>query len=167
MIVYLVTNNVNGKQYVGQTRQDLKHYLYRQGWAAKYRRSKPKLYAAIRKHGIKNFSIEILVDCETQAHLDFLEILFICALKTQLYGYNIADGGGGRPGIPPWNKGKKGAQPCWSKGLTGLKGRYNKVITWGDKISATMKARGIKPSKAAQIAGGKFSTRSRFLQGLA
>jgi hypothetical protein len=151
-----MTNRINDKKYVGQTRQDLKYYLCSQKTKALHSNGKPKLYAAIRKYGIENFSIESLIDCDSQEDLNFVEMLFIAAMKTQTVGYNLADGGGGRSGMVPWNKGK-----CCPSLVTSMRGntngRHNKgrSITWGAKIRATMKARRISPSLSAQKLGGK------------
>ena len=159
MQIYLLTNTTNGKYYVGQTRQELSHYLYEQGYRARNSIcSKPKLYAAIRKHGIENFKIQTLMECQSQVELDLAEIAFIYLLQSQKIGYNIADGGCGNSGCPPWNKGKK--CPGISKAMLGnTNGRYrhNRILSLvtRKKISETLKSRGIKPTIAACRAGGK------------
>jgi len=99
MHVYVVTNKVNGKIYVGQTVSDLERY-FRSDVTRALRRCtdrKPHFYNAIRKHGSKNFSIRLLVDALDKDQADKLEQFFIRTLGTQNrdIGYNIAAGGGG------------------------------------------------------------------------
>jgi hypothetical protein len=65
MRIYLITNRVTGKIYVGQTRNDLGYYFYQQGWRARNGvDKKPALYSAIQKHGIENFSVYSLRECK-------------------------------------------------------------------------------------------------------
>ena len=60
MIIYLITNTVNGKKYVGQhcgtTDSRWKQHLQA---ALKLEDPKP-LYASMRKYGIENFKYEVL-----------------------------------------------------------------------------------------------------------
>ena len=169
--IYIITNKVNGKLYVGQTIQDLSYYLKQQGYRANNSHSgkKPKLYNAIKKHGILNFTIELLCVCENQENANFCEIAFIAALKTQdiQNGYNVADGGGGKSGVPAWNKGKIMTEAFRSNISKAQKYRYSKIDTipfWKgkprsqetkDKIRATMKELKIAPSLEARKLGGK------------
>jgi len=158
MKVYAITNLLNGKVYVGQTTQPLEYYLYQQGWRARSSKyAKPKLYAAIRKYGIENFKIESLLDCESHEEMNFAEIAFIYALQTQLLGYNLADGGGGRSGVVPWNKGKKCPQiSAWMFGNTNSIGNHPvRTQAQKDKISATLRALGIRPTLEGCAAGGR------------
>jgi group I intron endonuclease len=98
MIVYLVTNAVNGKKYIGQTKQDFHRY-----WSHCCSRAragsfaKPALYAAIRKYGVSNFSIKILVIVATKEDADYYERELIKAFGTRSRekGYNCTDGGEG------------------------------------------------------------------------
>lgn len=56
--VYLVTNLINGKEYVGQTRTSVEHR-----WAQHRLRSKcgrSALHAAMRRYGVENFRIDVL-----------------------------------------------------------------------------------------------------------
>lgn len=100
MIVYLVTNNIDGKKYVGQTSQSLKRRWARHQQPFNHRRNS-YLYNAICKHGIENFSIEILVQVSTKEEMDYYEIGMIKALdlRNPDKGYNLTDGGGGMLGF--------------------------------------------------------------------
>lgn len=103
--VYLITNNINGKQYVGQTvSHRLNHKRYRPfGYlkrfddhcsAARTTSSKTTYITnAIRKHGEEAFKIELLLRCPKD-ETDTYEQKYISKYNT-LYpnGYNLTTGG--------------------------------------------------------------------------
>jgi group I intron endonuclease len=96
--IYLITNKVNGKYYVGQTIYLLKDRLVNHfSWA---RSGYNTIFShAIRKHGEKNFVIEELCRCPDKDSLNKSEIFFIWFLASHLrsFGYNQTMGGtGGR-----------------------------------------------------------------------
>ena len=90
--IYLITNKVNGKQYVGQS-ADI------EGRWKKHIRDINNydcvIYRALRKYGIENFSFEVLEECDVDK-LDEREIYWINELDTYKNGYNMTLGGGGR-----------------------------------------------------------------------
>jgi group I intron endonuclease len=130
MQVYLITNLVNGKYYVGKTvKKSLRRYLKNAcSMARAGKDNRLLLHRAIRKHGPENFIIEMLTDCETNSQACLLERAWIAALDSRniSIGYNVSAGGEGTPGIHPspetlaklsaWRKGR----PTWNKGLTGI-----------------------------------------------
>jgi len=88
--IYCITNNINGKTYIGQ-RKCPENKLPE---TDKYMGSGVYLKNAQRKYGLQNFTKEILAIVETQENINLLEEVFI-----KLYReigkaeYNIADGG--------------------------------------------------------------------------
>ena len=90
MVIYKVTNRLNGKPYVGQTKQPIeKRFL-------QHYHSKSPLGQAMRQCGLENFTIEIIERCYSQAQLNEREIFWIRVLNSrQPYGYNVKRGGGG------------------------------------------------------------------------
>ena len=65
--IYCITNNINGKKYVGLSKNCYKR------WSDHYSKSynsnrkddiEKALYLAMRKYGRENFSFEILEECE-------------------------------------------------------------------------------------------------------
>jgi group I intron endonuclease len=101
MQIYLVTNKVNGKQYVGQTVQTLKKRWGSHGSDAKRGRGPHALVHALIKYGKENLSIHTLKVCKTKSELNTTEKFFIKKLKTKVpNGYNITDGGDGTVGVP-------------------------------------------------------------------
>lgn len=101
MIIYLITNKVNKKKYVGQ-HCGTSDSRWKQHLAAALKIEDPKpLYAAMRKYGVENFSykvLEILPPHADEKLLDDREIFFIQKYNTFIKngkGYNLTYGGDG------------------------------------------------------------------------
>ena len=89
--IYITTNHVNGRQYIGQKKYD------KSGKWKKYLGSGIVLKRAIEKYGESNFSKEIIEECETKEALDDREkywINYYNAVDSDDF-YNIASGGDG------------------------------------------------------------------------
>ena len=94
--IYLITNPINGKVYVGKTI----HYKGRMK-KHEYSGKNPKHYfsRAIRKYGWENFTKEILIDEVPEEDLNNLEINYIAFYDSfGPGGYNLTEGGGGFSG---------------------------------------------------------------------
>lgn len=98
--IYLITNLVNGKKYIGKRQSGV--------FDVRYKGSGKHLRNAIDKYGWDNFSCEVLEWCETVEDLVNAEKRYIAesnAQKSDEY-YNIAAGGDGGdtghsyPGMP-------------------------------------------------------------------
>jgi group I intron endonuclease len=92
-IIYVITNTVNGKQYVGQTKHSLS---CRWWWHKRYaeKGSKLALHAAIRKYGSDSFTRAKIAESFSQDDANDKEILFISQLGTFTpSGYNLTLGG--------------------------------------------------------------------------
>lgn len=94
--IYLITNNVNGKMYVGQTsKTPLQRFkMHVQDSYRNNERYNSALHRAIRKYGESNFKIETLEECEIES-LNSKEIYWIDKLGTFKNGYNMTLGGEG------------------------------------------------------------------------
>lgn len=98
--IYMYTNKINGKRYVGQTndfnRRHKEHIKSSYNEKRKYDYNVP-FHCAIRKYGIENFEIKILAEnISTQEKMNEYEIFFIKRYKTlanNKKGYNVASGG--------------------------------------------------------------------------
>lgn len=90
MIIYKFTNLVNGKCYVGATKQSLEIRI------AEHKRKKlGTLYPVIEEVGTKNIKFEIIDTAETIEELNTKEIYWIDKLNTMTpNGYNLCIGGG-------------------------------------------------------------------------
>lgn len=93
--IYLITNLINGKQYVGQTKRSVKDRYAEHIQEALNTDKNLHLYNSMRKYGIENFRIDILEDNVAESDLDALEIYYIGLFDTFLNGYNNTVGGGG------------------------------------------------------------------------
>lgn len=89
MIVYCLTNLLNGKRYVGQTTRSLDARL-KEHCSSLATGVDPSIAA----FGIRNFKAEILQTCHSREELDQAERHWIAKLNTlQPNGYNRAPGG--------------------------------------------------------------------------
>ncbi len=95
--IYLRTNIINGKQYVGQA-NDFERRESEWKWGDTY--TGGIIDKAKMKYGVENFKSEILKECQTQDELNFWEQYYIKELNTKYpNGYNLTDGGGGMSGF--------------------------------------------------------------------
>lgn len=108
MVVYLITNNINGKKYVGQTSCDIKTRLA-QHIAEVKRGSSQLIHKAIRKYGANHFDIRELQQCSSYEEMDEVEGYYIKKLNTFMpNGYNMTPGGkSGRTGYTHTEKFKR------------------------------------------------------------
>lgn len=95
MLIYLITNIKNGKQYVGLTTVGLKKRVACYRSLTKNPPKKlTKILQAMRKHGFDNFQFEILQSgFSSYEELQISEISWIAALDTYKNGYNASLGG--------------------------------------------------------------------------
>lgn len=138
--IYLITNLINGKLYVGQSRCPNGGYIGR--WKdhiyVAEREEIPRWYIdrAIKKYGKENFKIELLERSEFNDidscvdWMDNRESFYISKLNTRANGYNLTDGGKG-------NRGRKISEYQKIKFLERVSG-YSRL---GEKISDESKDR--------------------------
>lgn len=82
--IYQIINNINGKGYIGQSRNIEKRWL-----AHKESKEDYPLYKAFRKYGVENFTFQILEECSIE-DLNEKEKFYI---KTEHSEYNQTEGG--------------------------------------------------------------------------
>jgi group I intron endonuclease len=99
--VYIVTNQVNGKQYVGQTTVALtRRWAIHLSSARSLRNSCRALGNAIRKYGPDNFTMVEVDSASSKEELDAKELQWVGRCNSiSPNGYNLTEGGGsvGRP----------------------------------------------------------------------
>lgn len=88
--IYKITNKVNGKSYIGQTRYSVE-FRWRQHI---HKKDNVYFHNALKKYGIENFTIETLEECDYK-DLDSREIFYIAKYDTFNSGYNLTIGGSG------------------------------------------------------------------------
>lgn len=106
--IYLITNKLNGKVYVGQTGRSIaERWLEHASYA---RRDKDfPLYRAMRKYGKENFICEEILQVEGKEKADYQERLWIILLRAHVSqdGYVCTWGGDGRIGPSPETRWKR------------------------------------------------------------
>jgi group I intron endonuclease len=163
MLIYLITNNVNGKQYVGQTVQTLPQRWSRHGYGAQ------PIARAIRKYGKVSFSIKELERCDSQEQLDERETYWARTLGTfSQKGYNLRTGKGrgvaspevGRK-ISAANKGRK-----FSKTHRLNLRKSHLGIPLSSKRVADMRERmrGVPPSASVRLASSRKNAKTYILR---
>ena len=93
MYIYEITNNLNGKTYVGQRHCPVN----KTPWTdTKYMGGGVNIYRAKNKYGVENFSKRIIAVCHNENILNILEKSYISIYKEiGKAEYNIASGGDG------------------------------------------------------------------------
>ena len=98
--IYKITNNCNGKVYIGQSKVSLERkWELHMTDSKKVRDEKRPLYVAMNKYGAENFSISVVEDLEDDSILDEREIYWIDYYDSFRNGYNATYGGSGRNDI--------------------------------------------------------------------
>lgn len=104
--IYLRTNLVNGKQYVGQTNNFVNREYDWKCLKAKYANN--HISNARKKYGLDNWKVEILRECKTQDELNKWEMYYIIKYNTKHpNGYNLTNGGNGIAGFKHSEESKK------------------------------------------------------------
>lgn len=91
--IYKISNNINGKCYIGQSwniEKRWKHYI------SINCKNQRKLHHALKKYGVKNFTFEILEIFDNNISQDILnerEIHYIDCFNSIKEGYNLTEGG--------------------------------------------------------------------------
>ena len=100
MIIYKITNLINNKVYIGQTRRTFNERYCGKGvgisrvyWST---RCNSHLHTSIQKYGFDNFKVEIIEQCNTIEELNQREKYYIALYKCTdpKCGYNYCEGGG-------------------------------------------------------------------------
>jgi len=92
--IYKITNTINGKFYFGQT-VDPKRRWRTHKYLANKGIYKYKLYNAMQKYRLENFTFEVVHWCEDKATADEFEKFVIAESGSKISGYNTAPGGEG------------------------------------------------------------------------
>lgn len=83
MVIYITTNLINGKKYLGKDSKNREHYL----GSGKY------LKMSIKKYGRENFKKEVIEHCKNLEELNRREVYWLKKLKckTDMRYYNVID----------------------------------------------------------------------------
>ena len=91
MIIYKVTNKINGNIYIGQTIRSLDDRIISHVKSSKH--PKVAFHYAIVKYGFDNFKWDILEQCNSIQELNKREQYYIRKYNTFKDGYNMNEGG--------------------------------------------------------------------------
>jgi group I intron endonuclease len=155
MIIYLITNTINGKRYIGQTNQNLSA----RWWSHKNRENCSALHSAILKYGKENFTVETLFNVPTRELANEFEkeyIIRYCTLVPN--GYNIQPGGDDRPPMSEEQKERLRKQMTGNKFCLGLSpteetrqklrlANLGKTLSEEHKRKISESHKGIKPAQ--------------------
>ena len=89
--IYKITNQINGKIYIGKHSTD--------NLDDGYMGSGILICKAEKKYGLENFTKEYLAFCDTEEKLNWFEKFYIKKYKAKEVGYNLTDGGDGHLGF--------------------------------------------------------------------
>ena len=103
--IYLITNSVTNKVYVGQTVGVLKERFNQHMAKAMRTGGNNKFHSSIRKHGKGNFKIELIEDNISSREIDEKEIAYIEQFDSVKNGYNTSRGGD-RKSLTPLDQSK-------------------------------------------------------------
>ena len=179
MFIYLITNTITGKNYVGQTKRTIEARFKSHLREAKNQKYSMYLHNSIRKYGEEHFTVIILEECSAE-QVHEREKFWIKHLNTkEPFGYNEHEGGRGgclnaspplrkklsdaKLGTVPWNKGlTKETDPRvsknvpWNKGLT--KDTDPRVAKCAEGISKSSKG---KSKSESHIESMRIAKRKR------
>jgi group I intron endonuclease len=108
-IIYKVTNTINNKIYIGQTK-DFEERKRTHLKDANKQYDNMIFHKAIRKYGNNNFKWETLTECDSE-DADALEVKYVkefCSHFIEGFGYNMTFGGKSNKGYSHTDKYKKG-----------------------------------------------------------
>ena len=158
--IYLRTNKINRKQYVGQV--ITKNFKTRQNnWNnLKHSYAGPVINNARAKYGIDAFDFEILKECDDK-ELDYWEKYYIKELNTKVpNGYNMTDGGNTTKGCHHTEEAKKRMSEAHKGENNGFYGKHHSEET-KRKISEKNKGKKLSEETKKKLSeirkGRKFS----------
>ena len=94
--IYKITNDINGKLYIGKTNRSIEIRFQEHIKVSKKEYKNRPLYDAMNKYGVNHFHIEQIDICETDEEASTKEIYWIAYYDTYRHGYNATLGGDGK-----------------------------------------------------------------------
>ena len=139
--IYIITNIVNAKQYVGITKNLKRRWSdHKTG-----NKSSTLLKQSIKKHGVQNFVFTHIADAFDWEAAQIIERLLIAEKNTKSpHGYNMTEGGEGTLGFPSPNKGKPMSEEAKKKSS---QSRIGKKSSDEARKNQSLALRGMKKSE--------------------
>lgn len=106
--LYRITNQVNQKNYIGQTVNDKTRWTAHKSFAKNAEKTGQYIHRAMAKYGVDNFTYEVIAVCLTQEDANEIESILITQYncRNKQYGYNVMPGGKNISGPDHPNYGK-------------------------------------------------------------
>lgn len=150
--IYIITNKVNGKQYVGITKNDIQQRFDQHIYESNHNHTNRVLCKAIRKYGKYNFSIKLLESIEDEKLAKETEIFYISKYKTHIEheecnGYNMTIGGDGVKGFTITEETRAKLSAAFSGENHPF---YGKHLSDEHKMNCSMVKLGIKKSQSTR-----------------
>lgn len=123
---YVITNKINNKKYIGQTKLKDPTKRWKYGHLHSLN-NESILYRAMRKYGVHNFTFEVIACCKNIKTLNQLERQLIKQYNTYNgWGYNMTEGGEGASGRKMSVEERKKISERQTKNNT-MKGRFGNL----------------------------------------
>lgn len=153
--IYIISNSVNNKVYIGQTVSDINFRFRKHKAQRNCKNVCSALYSAFKKYGTDKFKVESLTSGDySKIELNALEIFYIKEYNSlSPNGYNLQSGGGSF----------RVAESVKRKTSEKLKGRN---ITWGGKVSEGLKARWADPEYREAQTLQRYEKRGKYREGI-
>lgn len=145
-LIYSITNEANGKVYIGQTRCGLDRRKSEHISRSNLGERDHALYQAMREFGVSVFRFDVICNALKPEYLDDLERQFIEEYDSFRNGYNMTLGG------------DSVSEEGLRKISAALKGRK---ITWYDKIVVSRKANPNRKKAKEFVAKGSANVNAR------
>jgi len=163
--LYRITNQLNGKVYIGQTVEDKRRWGAHKSFAKNPESTGQYIHRAMAKYGVENFIYEVVAICRTQEDANYIEDQIINQYdsRNKDKGYNL------RPGGNTWDDASRQKQseilseyyrtrPHHTKGIK-LSEEHKKKIGIGSKGHPVSNEQRKQISKA--LMGHEVSEKSR------
>jgi group I intron endonuclease len=93
VIIYKITNKINGKVYIGRTSRSVEERWKQHCYDAKVKRLCFKFQEAIKEYGAENFTVEQIDCAATKEEANAKEAYWIKFYDSVATGYNVSLGG--------------------------------------------------------------------------
>ena len=89
--IYKITNLINGKSYIGKSKNIETRFVYHKTPCRWSKEENKPLYKAFKKYGLDNFNFDVIEECK-EDELNIKEIYWIGYYDTYKNGYNSTPG---------------------------------------------------------------------------
>ena len=151
--IYVITNNVNGKRYVGITTKTIEERFASHIRSAKGKWRNYKILRAIRKYRSENFKVELLETVKTKTLALERETYYIKSFDSFNRGYNMNVGGTGNLYASAETKLKMSQNNCWrgKKRNGALNPMFGQTHTAEARTKISAKLKGGQPRLGAVL----------------